>query len=78
MKRRGIYVAQVVSKKPHMKMSCAPQLTLTQRSLYMERIPQNTCINEDLPHKETPLPLRNKCRFYTTIKTQNPQKSRYA
>ena len=53
-------------------MSCAPRLTLNQRSPYMERIPQNTCINEDLPHKETSLPLRNKGQFYTTIKTQSP------
>ena len=49
-----------------------------QRSLYKERIPQNTYINEDLPHKETPSPLRNKGRLYITIKTQNQQKSRCA
>ena len=29
-------------------------------------------------HKETSSSPRNKGRFYTTIKTQNPQKIRYA
>ena len=47
-----------------------PTINLNQRNLYMGRISQNTCIYEDLPHKETSSLLRNKSRFYTTIKTQ--------
>ena len=49
-----------------------------QQSPYMERNPQKMCIYEDLPHKEIPSSTRNKYWFYTTIKTQNPQKLRYA
>ena len=33
-----------------------------QRNLYKERIPQNTCINENLPYKERPSPPRNEDR----------------
>ena len=55
-----------------------PTINPNQRNLYMGRIPQNACIYEDLPHKKTHSLPRNKSRFYTTIKTQSPQKSRYA
>ena len=43
--------------------SCAPWLTL------IKRIPQDTRINEDLPYKERPSLLRNRCQLYATIKT---------
>ena len=54
-----------------------PTVRPNQQILYMERIPQNTCIYEDLPHKEASSLPRNKGRFYTTIKIQSPQKPRY-
>ena len=54
-----------------------PTINPSQWNPYMGRIPQNTYIYEDLPHKETSSQSRNKSRFYTTIKTQNPQKTRY-
>ena len=44
----------------------------------MERIPQYTHIYEDLSPKETSSYARNEGRFRPTIKTQSPQKSRYA
>ena len=48
-----------------------PTINPNQQSFYMERIPQNTCTYEDLPHKETSFSPRNKGQFYATIKTQN-------
>ena len=42
----------------------------------MGRIPQNTYIYKDLLHKETSFQLRNKGRFYTTIKTQKLSESK--
>ena len=42
-----------------------------QQNRYMERIPQNMYLYEDLPFKEKFLfPKKEKSRFYTTIKTQ--------
>ena len=38
----------------------------------MKRIPQNTCIYENIPHKEMPFSSRNKGRFHTTIKNSKP------
>ena len=34
---------------------------------YKERIQQDMCINEDLPYKERPSPLRNECQLNATI-----------
>ena len=55
-----------------------PMINPNQRKLHMGRISQNTCIYEDLPHKETSSLPRDEGRFYTTIKIQSPQKVRYA
>ena len=43
-----------------------------QGDCYKEMIPQNMCINEDLPYKEMPFMLRNGCQPYTIIKTPKP------
>ena len=50
----------------------SPTINPNQQSLYMERIPQNTCIYENLPHKEMPSSPRNKSQFHTTIKNPKP------
>ena len=52
----------------------SPTINPNQQSLYMERIPQNMCIYENLPHKKMPSSPRNKDRFHTTIKNQKPSK----
>lgn len=46
-----------------------PTINLGQWNFYMGRIPQNTYIYKDLPHKATSSYPRNEGRFYTTIKT---------
>ena len=53
-----------------------PTINPSQQNPYIGRILQNTCIYEDFPHKETSSLPRNKGRFYTTIKTQSPQKNK--
>ena len=55
-----------------------PTINPNQWNPKMGRIPQNTCVYKDLPHKETSSSARNEGYFHTTIKTQNPQKTRYA
>ena len=45
----------------------SPMINPNQQSLFMERIPQNTCIYKDLPHKEMPSSPRNKGRFHTPL-----------
>jgi len=42
---------------------------------YKERIPQDTRINEELPHKEKPSMLRNECQltYYKNPKTLTNQ-----
>ena len=40
----------------------------------MERILQNTCVNENLPHKEMPSSPKNKGQFHATIKKPKPSK----
>jgi len=40
----------------------------------MKRIPQNTCIYKNIPHKEMPFSPRNKGWFHTTIKNSKPSK----
>ena len=47
-----------------------------QRNLHKKRIPPNTCINENLPHKERSSPPRNEGQFYTTIKTPKPSQTK--
>lgn len=42
---------------------------------YMGRIPQNTYIYLDLPHKETSSYPRNRSQFYTTIKNPKPSEN---
>ena len=50
----------------------SPMINPNQRSLYTERIPQNTCIYENLPHKEMPSSPRNKGQFHTIIRNPKP------
>ena len=52
----------------------SPAINPNQQSLYMEKIPQNTCTYENLPHKEMHSSPRNKSRFHTTIKNPKPSK----
>ena len=54
-----------------------PTIDLGQRNPYKGKILHNTYIYKDLSHKETSFYLRNKSRFYTTIKTQSLQNTRY-
>ena len=49
-----------------------PTINPNQRNLYKERIPQNMCINEDLPYKKRPFPSRNEGQLYAIIKTPKP------
>ena len=53
-----------------------PMINPNQESPHKERIPQDTCINEDLPYKERPSPPRNKCQLYATIKTPKPSQTK--
>ena len=46
----------------------SPTINPNQQSHYMERIPQNTCIYENLPHKDMPSSPRSKGQFHATIK----------
>ena len=50
----------------------SPTINPKQQSLFMERIPQNTCIYENLPHKEMPSSPRNKGRFHIIIGNLKP------
>ena len=43
---------------------------------HKERIPQDTCIYENLPYKERPSPPRNGCQLYATIKTSKPSQTK--
>ena len=65
-----------LQETPNRNALCAT-INSSQRNPYIGRIPQNTYIYEDLLYKETSSSPRNKGRFYTTIKTQSPQKVRY-
>ena len=68
MKPRGLSGLQEISNGNVL----SPMINPNQRSLYMERILQNTCIYENLSHKEMPSSPRNKCRFHATIKNLKP------
>ena len=46
-----------------------PMINPNQKGPHKEKIPQDTCINEDLPYKERSSPSRNECQLYFTIKT---------
>ena len=50
----------------------SPMINPKQQSAFMERIPQNMCIYENLPHKKMPSSPRNKGRIHTTIKNLKP------
>ena len=52
-----------------------PTINLSQGNPCKERILQDICIDEDLPYKERPSPLRNECQLYTTIKTSKPSQT---
>ena len=72
---RGQRVQRGLAWSPRMIIhgnGLCPTINLNQRNPYNKRIPQSTCINEDLPYKERPSPPRNKCQLYSTIKTPKP------
>ena len=50
----------------------SPMINPNQQSPYTERIPQNSCIYENLPHKEMPLCQETKGWFHTTIRNPKP------
>ena len=47
-----------------------------QKGPHKERIPRDTCINEDLLYNERSSPPRNKCQLYATIKTPRPSQTK--
>ena len=47
-------------------------INLNHGNSYKKRIPQDTCIYENLPYKERPSPPRNECQLYATIKAPKP------
>ena len=47
-----------------------------QKGPHKERIPQDTCINEDLPYKERSSLPRNECQLYVAIKTPRPSQTK--
>ena len=59
-------------KETSNKNVLSPTINRNQQSLYMKKILQNTCIYENLSHKEMPYSPRNKCRFHATIKNLKP------
>ena len=72
---RGQRVQRGLAWSPRMIIhgnGLCPTINPNQRNPYNKRIPQSTCINEDLPYKERPSPPRNKCQLYSTIKTPKP------
>ena len=44
-------------------------INLNHGNSYKKRIPQDTCIYENLPYKERPSPPRNECQLYANYKS---------
>ena len=66
----------LISTNIYARKYLASPINPNQRNLHKERIPPNTCINENLPYKERSSPPKNEGQFYTTIKTSKPSQTK--